>query len=324
MSNLPLNDEMQDDLDISEKSAAVIDWDGEDQQDDAVSRLRDSSLYGSNNLSLENHSKYAMLSVEQEQSLIKDWQQSHNPVAAKQLIESHLRLIAKIARKHRGYGLSLDDLLSEGLVGMMRALDKFDPEKGFRLSTYASWWINASIKEYIVRTWSIVKMSNTAAHKKLFFTLRSLRNKIQLENSSSQLHDVYMEIAHKMNLPYAEVDAIAQRLDGRDASLNVSFDSEGEEWQNWFADPTPDQEITLITNDLAIQKREALKYALSCLRPREYDILSQRHLQEPPPTLESLSIVYGISRERVRQLEKQAFEKVQSIVLSRAASLRSQ
>ncbi len=267
--------------------------------------------------------KYPMLKKEEEYTLAKKWQEDSDPKAAARLINSHLRLVAKIAAGYRGYGLNVHDLISEGTVGMMQALDKFDPEKGFRLSTYASWWIKAAIKEYILRSWSMVRLGTNATQKKLFFGLRKIRNQIKRENNTDDKRSIVEQIAERMNLPIKDVKNMNRRMSGKDFSLNTKRDTDDDgEWIDWLEDPQQNQELVIAKKDEIKKQREVLQYAMSFLKPREYDIFIQRHLKEPPPTLGDLAEVYGVSRERIRQIEMKSFEKVQTVMVRRSEELR--
>jgi len=274
---------------------------------------------------LQEMQKYPLLEAEEEYMLATKWKEESDPQAAEKLVRSHLRLVAKIAAGYRGYGLNPEDLISEGLVGMMQALDKFDPEKGFRLSTYASWWIKAAIKEYILRSWSIVRLGTTAAQKRLFFNLRQLRNQIKQQDHAQDTRSMDEKLAERLGLPVKEVADMHKRMVGPDLSLNTPRDQEDEgEWLDWLEDPRKNQEYLLAQKDEIEKRKELLQYALGCLKPREYDIFIQRHLKEPPPTLEDLASIYGVSRERIRQIEVKAFTKVQTVMVRRAAELRLQ
>lgn len=264
-----------------------------------------------------------LLTESEEYALITQWQQQATPKAAERLITTHLRLIAKIATRYRGYGLPLEDLISEGLVGMMHALNKFDISKGFRLSTYAAWWIKAAIKDHILRSWSLVRLGTNASQKRLFFSLRSTRAKLLRETGSGEELHLEQRIATHMGLPLREVTDMCQRMSGGDMSLNAprTGDEEGD-WMERLEDHAPNQETTLMRQDQKSKHKALLEYALGYLTPREYDIFTQRYLKEPPPTLGDLAEVYSLSRERVRQIESKTFEKVQTIVRRRAAELR--
>jgi len=261
---------------------------------------------------LQEIRKFPMLEPEEEYMLAKNWREHENTEAAHKLVTSHLRLVAKIAMGYRGYGLPLAELISEGNVGMMQAVKRFDPERGFRLATYAMWWIRAAIQEYILHSWSLVKMGTTAAQKKLFFNLRKLKNKIQSVDEMSLSPEQITEIATELNVPEHDVVSMNNRLTSPDHSLNAPLraDSEGE-WQDWLVDDTASQETVIADQQELDNRRDMLTEAMDALNKRERHILTERRLRENPRTLEELSQEYGISRERVRQIEVRAFEKLQ-------------
>ncbi|MGH1418464.1 MAG: RNA polymerase sigma factor RpoH [Hyphomicrobiaceae bacterium] len=261
--------------------------------------------------------KYPILEPSEEFMLAKRWKEHEDSEAAHKLVTSHLRLVARIAMGYRGYGLPIGEVVSEGNVGLMQAVKRFDPEKGARLSTYAMWWIRASIQEYVLRSWSLVKMGTTAAQKKLFFNLR--RTKSQLEAfEDGDLHpDNVAKISHKLGVTEEEVVSMNRRLGG-DSSLNtpLKVDSEGGgEWQDWLVDDTPNQEAMLVEEEELDHRRDYLSSALSGLNDRERRIFQARRLLDEPLTLEELSKEFGVSRERIRQIEVRAFEKVQKAVV---------
>ena len=265
--------------------------------------------------------RFPMLAAADEYMLAKRWVDEGDRDAAHSLVTSHLRLVAKIAMGYRGYGLPLAELISEGNVGMMQAVKKFDPERGFRLATYAIWWIKASIQEYILRSWSLVKIGTTAAQKKLFFNLRRLKGEIEAIDAGDMTAEQVHHIAETLNVTETEVIDMNRRMSGGDASLNapIAGGEEGSgEWQDWLRDGTDNQETRL--GDLQEQKhrRHMLKNALTSLNVRERDILIARRLQDNPKTLEDLSQIHGISRERVRQIEARAFEKLQGYMMTSA------
>lgn len=277
---------------------------------------------------LQEIRKFPLLEPEQEYMLAKRWVDHQDAGAAHQLVTSHLRLAAKIAMGYRGYGLPQAEVISEANVGLMQAVKRFDPEKGFRLATYAMWWIKASIQEYILRSWSLVKMGTTANQKRLFFNLRRLKGKIQAIEEGDLKPDQVAEIATKLNVSEEEVISMNRRLSG-DASLNAPLRaSEGEsgQWQDWLVDDHESQEAVLIEQDELETRRNMLKRAMSVLNDRERRIFEARRLADDPVTLEELSSEFDISRERVRQIEVRAFEKVQEAVqkdaLERAKALR--
>ncbi len=257
-----------------------------------------------------------MLEKEEEYMLAKAWVEHGDRDAAHKLVTSHLRLVAKIAMGYRGYGLPVNELISEGNVGMMQAVKRFDPERGFRLATYAMWWIKASIQEYILRSWSLVKIGTTAAQKKLFFNLRRTKN--QLKAFDENLHpDDITKIAKKLDVSEDDVVSMNQRMAGADHSLNAPLKVEGDgEWQDWLVDEEPDQETAYAEEEELDIRRELMAEAMKSLNEREQEILTERRLQDEPKTLEDLSQEYNISRERVRQIEVRAFEKLQKAMLS--------
>ena len=259
--------------------------------------------------------KFPVLAPEQEYMLAKRFAEHQDPEAAAQLVTSHLRLVAKIAMGYRGYGLPVSELISEGNIGLMQGVKKFDPERGFRLATYAMWWIKASIQEFILRSWSLVKMGTTAAQKKLFFNLRRMKKNLEAFEDTDLHPDDVRKIATDLGVPEADVVSMNRRmLMGGDASLNVSLrgDEEGAgQWQDWLVDDRPLQDETVADAEEASVRHEMLTDALDVLNERERHILTDRRLSEEPKTLEELSQVYNVSRERVRQIEVRAFEKLQ-------------
>ncbi|HEY8267210.1 MAG TPA: RNA polymerase sigma factor RpoH [Xanthobacteraceae bacterium] len=250
--------------------------------------------------------------------MAKSWQEHGDTHAAHKLVTSHLRLVAKIAMGYRGYGLPIGEVISEGNVGLMQAVKKFDPDKGFRLATYAMWWIRASIQEYILRSWSLVKMGTTAAQKRLFFNLRKTKSRISALEEGDLKPEHLKQIAERLNVTEKEVIDMNRRLSG-DASLNapIRADAEAGEWQDWLVDDRANQETTLAEGEELDNRRDALKSALSVLNERERRIFEARRLAEEPVTLEELAVEFGVSRERVRQIEVRAFEKVQQAVMSK-------
>ncbi|HJT43674.1 MAG TPA: RNA polymerase sigma factor RpoH [Rhizomicrobium sp.] len=257
--------------------------------------------------------KFPLLSPEDEYMFAKRWKEHEDPEAARRLVTSHLRLVAKIAMGYRGYGLPVSEIVSEGNVGLMQAVKRFDPDRGFRLATYAMWWIRASIQEYVLRSWSMVKMGTTAAQKKLFFNLRKAKNNIGAIEEGDLTPDHTATLADQLGVTQTEVTEMNRRLSGGgDASLNAPLRSESEsEWQDWLADETADQETRLAEREEMGDRHQLLVGAMKELTDRERDILQARRLQEEPATLEELSQKYGVSRERVRQIEVRAFEKLQ-------------
>ena len=265
--------------------------------------------------------KFPMLARDQEFMLAKAWQEHEDPKAAHQMVTSHLRLVAKIAMGYRGYGLPIGEVISEGNVGLMQAVKKFDPDRGFRLATYAMWWIRASIQEYILRSWSLVKMGTTAAQKKLFFNLRKVKSEIAALQEGDLRPDQVTTIATKLGVLDAEVISMNRRLAGGDASLNSPMRADSEsEWQDWLVDDkTPSQEAVVADAQENSVRMDLLGTAMTELSDRERHILTERRLKDEPTTLEELAGQYGVSRERVRQIEVRAFEKLQKSM--RAAAL---
>ncbi len=266
--------------------------------------------------------KFPMLEPEEEYMLAKAWVDREDSEAAHKLVTSHLRLAAKIAMGYRGYGLPTAEVVSEANVGLMQAVKRFDPEKGFRLATYAMWWIRASIQEYVLRSWSLVKMGTTSAQKKLFFNLRKAKNKIgALEDGDLRPENV-AQIAKELNVTEAEVTSMNRRMSGGDASLNAQIKSDGDgaaQWQDWLEDENADQASDYAEKDEFDTRMALLAEAMKDLNEREQDILTKRRLSEEPMTLEELSKVYNVSRERIRQIEVRAFEKLQSKMQKLAA-----
>ncbi|GLK53736.1 MAG: RNA polymerase sigma factor RpoH [Oceanicaulis sp.] len=266
--------------------------------------------------------RFPMLSKDEEFMLGKRWREHEDPEAAEKLVTSHLRLVAKIAMGYRGYGLPVAEVISEGNVGLMQAVKKFDPEKGFRLATYAMWWIRASIQEYILRSWSLVKMGTTAAQKKLFFNLRRMKSQMQALEEGDLKPEQVEAIATKLGVTTEDVVSMNGRLSGPDASLNAPLrGTEGEgQWQDWLADDNAEsQEDELVQSDEFDTRMTLLQSAMGELNEREQHILQERRLTEEPKTLEELADQYGVSRERIRQIEVRAFEKLQKAMKSMAA-----
>ncbi|MFL5171257.1 MAG: RNA polymerase sigma factor RpoH [Microvirga sp.] len=262
---------------------------------------------------LDEIRKFPMLEPSEEYMLAKRWREHGDSAAAHRLVTSHLRLVAKIAMGYRGYGLPIGEVISEGNVGLMQAVKKFDPDKGFRLATYAMWWIRASIQEYILRSWSLVKMGTTAAQKKLFFNLRKAKSEIEALQEGDMRPDQVSQIATKLGVLDAEVISMNRRLAGGDASLNSPMRADGEsEWQDWLVDDTtPSQESVIADTQEKSVRMSLLEEAMTELSDRERHILTERRLKDEPTTLEDLATEYGVSRERVRQIEVRAFEKLQ-------------
>jgi RNA polymerase sigma-32 factor len=267
--------------------------------------------------------RFPMLAPEEEYMLAKRWREYQDPVAAKKLVTSHLRLVAKIAMGYRGYGLPISEVVQEGNVGLMQAVKRFEPDKGFRLATYAMWWIRAAIQEYILRSWSLVKMGTTANQKKLFFNLRRAKSQISALDEGDLRPDQVKTIAHRLSVTEQDVVDMNRRMAG-DASLNSPLRDQNEgEWQDWLVDDAVSQESALVEKEEGGNRLEALQGALSVLNPRERRIFEARRLAYDPMTLEALSDEFGISRERVRQIEVRAFEKVQSAVKAHLARTES-
>ncbi|SNB63360.1 RNA polymerase, sigma 32 subunit, RpoH [Arboricoccus pini] len=274
---------------------------------------------------LDEIRRFPMLEAEQEYMLAKSWREHADVDAAHQLVTSHLRLVAKIAMGYRGYGLPMNEIISEGNVGLMQAVKRFDPERGFRLATYAMWWIRAAIQEYILHSWSLVKMGTTAAQKKLFFNLRRLKSQMQQIEEGDLSPDVVREIATTLEVTEQDVIDMNRRLEGPDHSLNAMLRSDSEtEWQDWLVDDSSSQEQVLAEEDELSHRRGMLDEAMKALNERERHILTERRLKDEPTTLEDLSSQYGISRERVRQIEVRAFEKLQKSMASMEARGRAE
>jgi len=272
---------------------------------------------------LQEIRKFPMLEHDQEYMLAKAWRDHEDTDAAHQMVTSHLRLVAKIAMGYRGYGMPVAELISEGNVGMMQAVKRFEPEKGFRLSTYAMWWIRAAIQEYILRSWSLVKMGTTAAQKKLFFNLRKVKGQIEAIDEGDMTAEQVKTISTKLSVSEEEVINMNRRLTAPDHSLNAPMRAESEgEWMDWLEDDTPNQETVFAESEELKSRRAMLVQAMDCLNEREKHILTERRLQEEPQTLEELSQHYNISRERVRQIEVRAFEKLQRAMKSKVMEER--
>ena len=260
--------------------------------------------------------KFPMLSAEQEYMLAKNWRKRGDLKSAQQLVTSHLRLVAKIAMGYRGYGLPVGELVSEGNIGLMQAVKKFEPEKGFRLATYAMWWIKASIQEYVLRSWSLVKMGTTTAQKKLFFNLKKIKNQLSANNMGDLDTKHVEEISKRLNVKKEEVVSMNRRLIGKEKSLNDPIkDGDGTEWQDWLVDDKIDQELKLSQTQEFNQRKKLMDDSMSILNTREKEILNARRLSENIATLEDLSKKYKVSRERIRQIETKAFEKLQKAIL---------
>jgi len=265
--------------------------------------------------------KFPILSLEEEYMLAKSWKDRGDLKSAQKLITSHLRLVAKIAMGYRGYGLPVSEMVSEGNIGLMQAVKKYDPERGFRLATYAMWWIKASIQEYILRSWSLVKMGTTSAQKKLFFNLKKIKNQISPNNSGDLNSEHVEEISKRLNVKKEEVVSMNRRLLGKEKSLNDPIKDEGGgEWQDWIVDDRIDQELKYSQQQELNQRKKLMDDSMGILNAREKEILIARRLSEETSTLEDLSKIYKISRERIRQIETKAFEKLQKAMLNAAKS----
>ena len=265
--------------------------------------------------------KFPMLAAEEEYMLAKNWQSTGNVKSAEKLVTSHLRLVAKIAMGYKGYGLPLNEMISEGNVGLMQAVKKFEPEKGFRLATYAMWWIKASIQEYVLRSWSLVKMGTTTAQKKLFFNLKKIKNQIAPGQEGDLKDEQVNEISKRLDVDSKEVVNMNRRMMGQEKSLNDPIKSgESDEWQDWLVDSSLDQELLVSQQQEYNDKKELLNDAMKILNEREKAIINARRLSENPKTLEELSKKYNISRERIRQIETKAFEKLQKSMINASKS----
>jgi RNA polymerase sigma-32 factor len=269
---------------------------------------------------LEQIKKFPMLAAEEEYMLAKNWKTTGNVKAAEKLVTSHLRLVAKIAMGYRGYGLPVNEMISEGNVGLMQAVKKFEPEKGFRLATYAMWWIRASIQEYVLRSWSLVKIGTTTAQKKLFFNLKKIKNKIAPQSEGDLRPEHVNEIANSLDVSKHEVISMNRRLSGKEFSLNSKVGEDGDEWQDWLADKDLDHDLKFSHQEEMGQRQSLLKDSIKILNEREREILYSRRLNDEPTTLEDLSKKYKVSRERIRQIENKAFEKLQKHMLLSAKS----
>ena len=264
--------------------------------------------------------KFPMLDAEEEYMIAKNWKATGNLKSAEKLVTSHLRLVAKIAMGYKGYGLPLNEMISEGNIGLMQAVKKFEPEKGFRLATYAMWWIRASIQEYILRSWSLVKIGTTTAQKKLFFNLKKIKNQISPRTEGDLRNEHVKEIANRLDVDEEEVISMNRRMLGKEQSLNSPIGEDGDEWQDWIVDKEMDHELKFAQNEEMEQRKDLLQDSIKILNNREKEILYSRRLAEEPQTLEDLSKKFKISRERVRQIENRAFEKLQKHMLNSAKS----
>ncbi len=276
---------------------------------------------GGLSLYLAQIKKFPMLDAEEEYMLAKNWRENGSLKSAHKLVTSHLRLVAKIAMGYRGYGLPVNELISEGNIGLMQAVKKFDPDKGFRLATYAMWWIKASIQEYVLKSWSLVKMGTTTAQKKLFFNLKKLKNQIAPGQDGDLKEEQVKEISKRLDVESHEVVNMNRRMMGQEKSLNDPIKSgETEEWQDWLVDESLDQELLISQKQEYDDKKELLNEAMKILGEREKEIIIERRLSENPKTLEELSQKYKISRERIRQIETKAFEKLQKLMINSSKS----
>ncbi len=264
--------------------------------------------------------KFPMLDAEEEYMLAKNWKNTGNIKSAEKLVTSHLRLVAKIAMGYKGYGLPVNEMISEGNVGLMQAVKKFKPEKGFRLATYAMWWIKASIQEYILRSWSLVKIGTTTAQKKLFFNLKKIKNQIAPRSEGDLKDEHVTEIADKLDVSKDEVISMNRRLSGKELSLNSPIGEDGDEWQDWIVDKELDHDLKFAQQEEMKNRKDLLLDSIKILNDREKEILYARRLNDEPTTLENLSKKYKISRERIRQIENKAFEKLQKHMLNSAKS----
>ena len=269
---------------------------------------------------LDQIKKFPMLDAEEEYMLAKNWRKTGNLKSAEKLVTSHLRLVAKIAMGYKGYGLPVNEMISEGNVGLMQAVKKFEPEKGFRLATYAMWWIKAAIQEYILRSWSLVKIGTTTAQKKLFFNLKKIKNQIAPRTEGDLRNEHVSEIAKKLNVREEEVVSMNRRLSGKEHSLNAPIGEDGDQWQDWVVDKEMDHELRFAQQEEMGQRKDLLQDSIKILNEREKEILYARRLTDEPLTLEVLSKKYKISRERIRQIENKAFEKLQKHMLNSARS----
>jgi len=285
------------------------------------SNLPSIALEGSLSSYLTQIKKFPMLSAAEEYMLARSWKNRGDLKSAQKLITSHLRLVAKIAMGYRGYGLPVSEMVSEGNIGLMQAVKKFEPERGFRLATYAMWWIKASIQEYILRSWSLVKMGTTSAQKKLFFNLKKIKNQLSINNKGDLNTEHVEEISKRLNVKKEEVVSMNRRLLGKEKSLNAPVkDGDGTEWQDWLVDEKIDQELKLSQQQEFNQRKNLMHDSMNILNLREREILTARRLSEEVVTLEDLSKKYKISRERIRQIETKAFEKLQKVMLNTAKS----
>ena len=290
------------------------------KKNDQISSLPVPSV-GGLSVYLAQIKKFPMLDAEEEYMLAKNWRENGNLQSAHKLVTSHLRLVAKIAMGYRGYGLPVNELISEGNLGLMQAVKKFDPDKGFRLATYAMWWIKASIQEYVLRSWSLVKMGTTSAQKKLFFNLKKIKNQIAPDQEGDLKDEHVKEISKRLDVDSKEVINMNRRMMGQEKSLNDPIkDGEKEEWQDWIVDDSLDQELLVSQQQEYNDKKELLNSSMKVLNDREKEIITARRLKENPITLEELSKKYKISRERIRQIETKAFEKLHKSLINASKS----
>jgi len=287
--------------------------------------LPSATLEGSLTSYLAKIKKFPMLSHKEEYTLTKNWKEKGDLKSAQKLVTSHLRLVAKIAMGYRGYGLPVSELISEGNIGLMQAVKKFDQKKGFRLATYAMWWIKASIQEYVLRSWSLVKMGTTTAQKKLFFNLKKIKNQLSIHETGDLSPKHVSTISKQLNVKKEEVISMNRRLHGKEKSLNapIANDVDNSQWQDWIVDDKLDQEVKLSQDQELGNRKKLMNDSMGVLNQREREILTARRLSEDPKTLEYLSKEYKISRERVRQIETKAFEKLQKTMLSNSESNNS-
>ncbi len=285
-------------------------------KNNSISNLPSPSV-GGLSVYLSQIKKFPMLDAEEEYMLAKNWRENGNLQSAHKLVTSHLRLVAKIAMGYRGYGLPVNELISEGNLGLMQAVKKFDPDKGFRLATYAMWWIKAAIQEYVLRSWSLVKMGTTTAQKKLFFNLKKIKNQIAPDQEGDLKDEQVKEISKRLDVDSKEVINMNRRLMGQEKSLNDPIkDGQNDEWQDWLVDDSLDQELLVSQKQEYNDKKELLDSAMKVLNEREKEIIVARRLIDNPSTLEELSKKFDISRERIRQIETKAFEKLQKSMIN--------
>ena len=290
------------------------------EKNNQISNLPTPSV-GGLSVYLSQIKKFPMLDAEEEYMLAKNWRENGNLQSAHKLVTSPLRLVAKIAMGYRGYGLPVNELISEGNLGLMQAVKKFDPDKGFRLATYAMWWIKAAIQEYVLRSWSLVKMGTTSAQKKLFFNLKKIKNQIAPGQEGDLKEDQVKEISKRLDVDSSEVVNMNRRMMGQEKSLNDPIkQGQPDEWQDWLPDESLDQELAVSQKQEFEEKKDLLKSAMNSLNDREKEIINARRLSENPMTLEELSKKYNISRERIRQIETKAFEKLQKIMINQRNS----